>query len=141
GMTVACAPGLADAQRALCTRLLEAVGEAAWVENEEEVDAVTAVSGSGPGYVFLVAELLEKGAVEQGLSPELARILARQTVAGAGALLARDPQDAADLRRQVTSPGGTTQAALDVLMAPDALPDAFSRAIAAARARAAELAS
>jgi len=143
GMTVAYAPAgsITAGQRATCSRLLQAVGVAEWVDEEPLIDAVTAISGSGPAYIFLVAELLERCAVEQGLSPDLARVLARQTVSGSGALLAASPLDAAELRRQVTSPNGTTQAALEVLMAPDALPDAFARAVAAARRRAGELAA
>jgi len=141
GMTVAFAPPtITSQQRTLCTRLLEAVGVADWVDDEALIDAVTAVSGSGPAYLFLVAELLEHEGIAQGLPPALARTLARQTVSGSGALLAATTTDAAELRRQVTSPNGTTQAALEVLMAPDALPDAFARAIDAARRRAAELA-
>lgn len=141
GVTVACpGPGVTPDQRALCERLLAAVGEVAWVEDEALLDAVTAVSGSGPAYVFLLAELMERAAVEQGLPPDLARLLARHTVAGSGALLAASPEDAASLRQAVTSPKGTTERALDVLMADDAWPAVLSRAIAAATARSRELA-
>jgi len=141
GVTVACPGQRVDpAQRALCERLLSAIGAVAWVDDEALLDPVTAVSGSGPAYVFLLAELMEQAAIEQGIPPELARLLARQTVAGSGALLAASAEDAAALRVAVTSPGGTTERALVVLMAPDAWPAAMSRAIAAATKRSRELA-
>ncbi len=141
GITVACAgPGVTAAQRDLCGALLAAVGEVAWVEEEGMLDAVTAVSGSGPAYVFLLAELLERAATEQGLPPALARQLARATVAGSGALLAASAEDAAALRRAVTSPGGTTQAALAVLMEEAGWPAILSRAVVAAAQRSRELA-
>jgi pyrroline-5-carboxylate reductase len=141
GVTAAwAAPDVTEAQRSLCNTLLTAVGDVAWVEREDQLDAVTAVSGGGPAYVFLLAELLEKAAIEHGLPAELARLLARRTVAGAGALLAASDEDAAVLRRAVTSPKGTTERALAVLMEQSAWPDAVSRAIAAATARSRELA-
>ncbi len=141
GISVACAgPGVSEPQRVLCDALLAAVGEVAWVEDEALLDAVTAVSGSGPAYVFLLAELLERAGVEQGLPAILARRLARATVAGAGALLAASEEDAAALRRAVTSPGGTTERALAVLMDEAAWPAALSRAVAAAAERSRELA-
>ena len=141
GITVACAgPGVTPDQRALCDTLLQAIGKVAWVEDEGLIDPVTAVSGGGPAYVFLLAELLERAAVEQGIPPDLARLMARQTVAGSGALLAASTEDAAVLRRAVTSPKGTTERALAVLMADDAWPALISRAIAAATARSRELA-
>jgi pyrroline-5-carboxylate reductase len=141
GVTVACAgPGVSIPQSSLCDRLLQAIGVVTWADDEALLDPITAVSGSGPAYVFLLAELLEQAAVEQGIPAEMARLLARQTVAGSGALLAANPEDAAALRRAVTSPAGTTEAALKVLMAPDAWPAAMSRAIAAATARSRELA-
>jgi pyrroline-5-carboxylate reductase len=133
-------PGVSPAQAQLCGALLEAAGEVAWVEDEGQLDAVTAVSGSGPAYVFLLAELLERAAVEEGLLPALARRLARATVAGSGALLVRSGEDAAALRQAVTSPGGTTQAALAVLMDEAAWPSTLARAVAAAAARSRELA-
>lgn len=140
GITVACAgPGVGAAARALCDDLLAAIGTVAWVDDEGLIDPVTAVSGGGPAYVFLLAELLEQAAIEQGIPPDLARRLARQTVSGSGALLAASPEGAARLRINVTSPGGTTERALAVLMEPTAWPAAMSRAIAAATARSREL--
>lgn len=141
GVTVACpGAGVGTAQRVLCERLLQAIGVVAWVEDEALLDPVTAVSGSGPAYVFLLAELMEQAAREQGIPADLARLLARQTVAGSGALLAASKEDAAELRVAVTSPGGTTERALAVLMAADAWPAAIARAIADATKRSRELA-
>ncbi len=140
GFTAAFAgPGVSPAQRALCDTLLAAAGEVAWVESEALIDAVTATSGSGPAYVFLLTELLEAAAVEQGLPPDLARRLARQTIIGSGALLAASTEAPAAMRRAVTSPAGTTESALAVLMAEDAWPALVSRAVAAATARSREL--
>jgi pyrroline-5-carboxylate reductase len=141
GFCVACAgPGVSAAQRALADALLAGAGEVAWVEEEGLLDPVTAVSGGGPAYVFLLAELLEKAAVEQGIPAALARRMARATVAGSGALLAASTEDAAQLRKNVTSPKGTTERALAVMMEQAAWPDTISRAIAAATARSRELA-
>jgi pyrroline-5-carboxylate reductase len=141
GVTVATAgAGVTQTQVALCDRLLQAIGTVAWVEQEAMLDAVTAVSGGGPAYVFLLAELLEQAAIEQGLPAELARLVARQTVSGSGALLAASEDDASMLRRAVTSPNGTTERALAVLMAPEAWPKLVSQAIDAATARSRELA-
>ncbi|MCE2565689.1 pyrroline-5-carboxylate reductase [Komagataeibacter sp. FNDCF1] len=139
GMSVCYAPTATAAQRSLCTRLMRAVGDVAWIEHEDQMDVVTAISGSGPAYVFLLAELLEQVGTMEGLPPALARQIARQTVAGAGALMLRSGVDAATLRRNVTSPGGTTQQALEVLMAPDAWPATLATAIRAAARRAREL--
>jgi pyrroline-5-carboxylate reductase len=141
GITVCCPnQAVTPAQRALCDSLLAAIGSVAWVDDEALIDPVTAVSGSGPAYVFLLAELMEQAAIEQGIPPALARQLARETVSGSGALLAASPEDTAQLRKNVTSPGGTTAAALAVLMDQAALPAALSRAIAAATQRSRELA-
>jgi pyrroline-5-carboxylate reductase len=141
GITVACpGPGVHPAQRDLCTDLLGAIGAVAWVEDEALMDPVTAVSGSGPAYVFLLAEAMEGAGIAAGLPAELARRLARRTVAGSGALLAASTEDAAQLRRNVTSPGGTTAAALAVLMAEDGLPALMRRAVEAATRRSRELA-
>ena len=140
GFTAAFAgSGVSAVQRGLSQWLLEAVGEVAWVSDEAQIDVATATSGSGPAYVFLLAELLEAAAVEQGLPPDLARRLARRTISGSGALLAASLEDAAAMRRAVTSPAGTTERALAVLMAPDAWPSLVSRAIAAATERSREL--
>ncbi|MFT9257337.1 MAG: pyrroline-5-carboxylate reductase [Acetobacter sp.] len=122
-----------------CESLLRAVGETVWVDAEGLIDSVTGISGSGPAYVFLLTELLTKAGVEQGLPEDTARILARETIYGAGRMLHTLPTDAAELRRNVTSPGGTTAAALAVLMADDAWPATTSAAVAAAVTRAKEL--
>jgi pyrroline-5-carboxylate reductase len=133
-------PGVTAAQRALANRLLGAIGETAWVEDEALIDPVTAVSGGGPAYVFLLAEVMEAAAIAEGLPPDLARRMARATVAGSGALLAASAEDSAQLRKNVTSPKGTTERALAVLMAPEAWPALMNKAIAAATARSRELA-
>jgi pyrroline-5-carboxylate reductase len=141
GITVAVpAKGVSAAQRATADALLRATGSVEWVDDERLMDAVTAVSGSGPAYVFLLAEELARAGVEAGLPAELATKLARETVAGSGELLHRSDQPAATLRQNVTSPGGTTQAALEVLMAKDGLQPLMIRAIAAATKRSIELA-
>lgn len=141
GISVACANAAATLEhRVLCKRLLGAVGEVGWVDDEALLDAVTAVSGSGPAYVFLLIEDLAKAGVAAGLPPELAARLARATVSGAGELARISTETPAQLREAVTSPGGTTRAALDVLMAPDGLEALMARAIAAATARSRELA-
>jgi pyrroline-5-carboxylate reductase len=140
-ISVACSgPGVSADRRNLCSTLLSAIGTVAWVESEALLDPVTAVSGSGPAYVFLLAELLEQAAEAQGIPRELAGMLARQTVSGSGALLAASNEDTAALRQAVTSPGGTTAAALQVLMAPEAWPATLRRAVEAATKRSQELA-
>lgn len=142
GITVACANArVTQTQRALCDKLLAAAGESAWVEDEALLDAVTAVSGSGPAYVFLLIEALAQAAEAAGLPPDLALRLARATVAGSGELARLSDESPAQLRENVTSPGGTTRAALDVLMAGDGLVPLIGRAVAAAAARSRELAS
>lgn len=142
GITVLCPnANVTPPQRALCEQLLTAVGETGWLADESLMDAVTAVSGSGPAYVFLLAEAMTKAGTDAGLDPELAARLARATIAGSGELMRQSPQvEAATLRQNVTSPGGTTAAALDVLMTSDGLPSLMSRAIAAAVARGKSLA-
>ena len=141
GITVACANGHVDeAQRALCEELMAAVGEVGWVADEFLLDAVTGVSGSGPAYVFLMIECLAAAGIEAGLDPELAMRLARATVSGAGELVRVTGEEAATLRHNVTSPNGTTQAALEVLMAEDGLQPLLTRAVAAATRRSRELA-
>jgi len=141
GITVACANSRVTAtQRAACDGLLSAVGEVAWVDDEGLIDPVTAVSGSGPAYVFLLVECLEEAGIAAGLPPDLARRLARATVVGSGELLQRSPETADQLRRNVTSPKGTTAAALEVLMKGDGLARLMTRAVAAATKRSHELA-
>lgn len=132
-------PGVGAEARALCDRLLQAAGPVVWLEDEGQIDAVTGVSGSGPAYVFHLVEALAQAGVAAGLPADLAMRLARETVSGAGELLHRSPESAEQLRRDVTSPKGTTQAALDVLMAPDGLPALMTRTVAAAAARSREL--
>ena len=126
-------------QRAAADALLAATGLVEWLADEALIDAVTAVSGSGPAYVFLLAEALAEAGVAAGLSPEVAARLARATVAGSGALLDESPVAADQLRRNVTSPGGTTAAALEVLMRADGMPALLREAVAAAKRRAGEL--
>ena len=128
-----------NAERDVVEELLRAIGKLAWIDDEALIDAVTAVSGSGPAYVFLLAECLAEAAREAGLPDDLAELLARQTVAGAGALLAASPLSPAVLRKNVTSPGGTTAAALSVLMADDGLQPLLTRAVEAAKKRSIEL--
>jgi pyrroline-5-carboxylate reductase len=141
GITVAvAAPDVSAAQRAVADALLRATGAIEWIADETLMDAVTAVSGSGPAYVFLLAEELARAGVEAGLPAELATRLARETVAGSGELLHRSELAAATLRQNVTSPGGTTAAALDVLMGPNGLQPLLTRAVAAATRRSRELA-
>jgi pyrroline-5-carboxylate reductase len=141
GITVAVAARTVSAdQRATADALLAATGAVEWVEDEGLMDAVTAVSGSGPAYVFLLAEELARAGIEAGLPAELATKLARETVAGSGELLHRSELSAATLRQNVTSPGGTTAAALDVLMGEEGLQPLMIRAIAAATKRSKELA-
>ncbi|HTZ34597.1 MAG TPA: pyrroline-5-carboxylate reductase [Stellaceae bacterium] len=140
-ISVACAsPQVSEAQRALCGALLAAIGESTWVEDEGLLDAVTAVSGSGPAYVFLLIETLAAAGEKAGLPPALALHLARSTVAGAGELARVSHEAPARLRENVTSPGGTTRAALDVLMSEDGLASLMERAVAAATRRSRELA-
>jgi pyrroline-5-carboxylate reductase len=140
GITVAVPMRASGAQRQLAEDLLSATGAVEWVDDEVLMDAVTAVSGSGPAYVFLLAEALAQAGVAAGLPAPLAQKLARETVAGSGEFLHRSPLDPAVLRENVTSPGGTTAAALDVLMARPGLKSLMQQAIAAATARSRQLA-
>ncbi len=141
GISVLCAnAATSDADRQICGDLLSAVGEVAWANDEGMMDAVTAASGSGPAYVFLLIECLADAAVEAGLPRDLADQLAKATVEGAAELSRRSGEPAATLRKNVASPGGTTEAALKVLMAPDGLKPLMARAVAAATARSRELA-
>lgn len=142
GITVCIAnANVTPGQKRECDALLAAVGEVVWVEDEALLDPVTAVSGSGPAYVFLLAECLEAAGIEAGLPHDLAKQLAQATVAGAGELLGRSDLEPAELRKNVTSPKGTTAAALEVLMTDDALKDLMRRAVAAAAKRSGELSS
>jgi pyrroline-5-carboxylate reductase len=141
GITVAVAANnVSAAQRAVADALLRATGSVEWVDDESLMDAVTAVSGSGPAYVFLLAEELARAGVEAGLPADLATKLARETVAGSGELLHRSELASATLRQNVTSPGGTTAAALEVLMGEGGLQSLLTRAVAAATRRSRELA-
>ena len=141
GITVAVAANnVSAAQRAVADALLRATGSVEWVDDESLMDAVTAVSGSGPAYIFLLAEELARAGVEAGLPAELATKLARETVAGSGELLHRSDTPSATLRQNVTSPGGTTAAALEVLMGKDGMQSLLTRAVAAATRRSKELA-
>ena len=134
-------PKTTPKDRKLAERLLTALGETVWVKTENLIDAATAVSGSGPAYVFLLVEALTEAAIEVGLPRDVAAKLARQTVSGAGALLDAEETAPAQLRRNVTSPGGTTEAALKVLMRDDGLAKLMQQAVVAARDRARELGS
>ena len=139
--TTLCANGAVSAsQHALASHLLEAVGVAVWLEDENLMDAVTALSGSGPAYVFLLLELLEQAGCELGLPADLSRRLSLATVEGAARLARGSEHDAATLRHQVTSPGGTTERALQSFAAAD-LAGIVTRALAAARDRGRELAA
>jgi pyrroline-5-carboxylate reductase len=141
GITVAVGNAhVTPAQREACDQLLRAVGEVGWVQDEGLMDAVTAVSGSGPAYVFYLAECMTKAGVDAGLPPDLAQQLATWTVAGAGELLHRSDLDPAVLRQNVTSPNGTTFAALQVLMGKNGLAELMHDAVAAAASRSRELA-
>jgi pyrroline-5-carboxylate reductase len=141
GITVAVAANNVSAdQRAVADALLRATGSVEWIDDESLMDAVTAISGSGPAYIFLLAEELARAGVEAGLPQDLATRLARETVAGSGELLHRSEAPAATLRQNVTSPGGTTAAALEVLMGPDGMQSLLTRAVAAATRRSKELA-
>lgn len=141
GITVAFANRqVTPAQKALADDLLSAVGEVLWVEDEDLLDPVTAVSGSGPAYVFLLVEALAEAGRAAGLEPQLAEQLARRTVIGSAALLEQSELDAGALRAAVTSPGGTTAAALEVLNGPGGLHELMKAAVAAATKRGRELA-
>jgi pyrroline-5-carboxylate reductase len=141
GISVAVANANVSArQRKQATNLLAAIGKVEWVSNEALMDAVTALSGSGPAYLFLLAEAMTKAGIAAGLPAELAGNLARETVIGSGELLYRSNLDAAALRQNVTSPGGTTAAALEVLMGPGGFDEILTQAVAAATRRSRALA-
>lgn len=140
GITVAVAgPGVEEQQREIADALLRATGSVEWIGDESLMDAVTAVSGSGPAYVFLLAEELARAGVAAGLPEALATKLARETVAGSGELLRRSELTSAKLRENVTSPGGTTAAALEVLMGEGGFKSLLTHAVAAATKRSKEL--
>jgi pyrroline-5-carboxylate reductase len=131
--------GVSAAQRAAADRLLASIGKVEWLDDEALIDAVTAVSGSGPAYVFYLVECLAAAGVEAGLPADAAERLARATVEGAGEMLFQSPLAPGTLRQNVTSPGGTTAAALEVLMAADGMLPLMHKAVAAAKRRAGEL--
>ncbi|WP_262296686.1 pyrroline-5-carboxylate reductase [Microvirga sesbaniae] len=132
---------VSEAQRLMAHALLSSNGIVEWLPSEDLIDAVTAVSGSGPAYVFHLVECLAEAGTAAGLPPDLAQRLARATVTGAGELLFQSESSPATLRQNVTSPGGTTAAALEVLMRdPDGLKALMREAVAAAKRRAEELA-
>ncbi len=140
GVTAAAAgKGVSEAQRQLADALLAGVGKVEWLGDEGLIDAVTAVSGSGPAYVFNMVECLAAAGVAAGLPADIAERLARATIEGAGEMLFQSPLPPATLRQNVTSPGGTTAAALEVLMADNGLAPLMRRAVAAAKRRAEEL--
>ncbi len=142
GISVACSNAAVTSDQAeRCISLLSAVGQVAWVGEEELLDPVTAVSGSGPAYVFLLAECLADAGMAAGLDEELANVLARATVTGAGELMRQSELEPAQLRQNVTSPGGTTAAALEILMGEKGLKDLMTRAVAKATERSRELSS
>ena len=141
GMSVLYAvDSVGPSQKRVCKVLMAAAGQTAWITDEADMDAVTAVSGSGPAYVFFLAEALTEAGIAEGLEPALAVQLATATVSGAGALLDAGPQPADVLRKNVTSPGGTTEAALKVLMAEDGMGQLLKRVVKAAAVRSRELA-
>jgi len=139
-ITVAVAnKNVSGAEKEQAARLLGAIGAVVWVEKESLLNPVTALSGSGPAYVFLLIETLTKAGIHIGLEAEMAEKLARHTVIGSAALAEADPSPAAQLRQNVTSPGGTTEAALKTLMAHPGIQELFDRALKAAAKRAEEL--
>jgi pyrroline-5-carboxylate reductase len=141
GITAMCANAhVTKSQNALANALLSSTGEVVTVDEESQIDLVTAVSGSGPAYVFYLTECIAAAAEKIGLSPALSMQLARATVAGSGELMRQSGIDAATLRQNVTSPNGTTYAALQILMAEDGIKPVFEKAIAAAAKRSQELA-
>jgi pyrroline-5-carboxylate reductase len=141
GISVAVANGnVSSRQRKQASDLFAAIGKVEWTSDETLMDAVTALSGSGPAYVFLLAETMASAGIAAGLPPALATRLARETVAGAGELLHRSDVDAGTLRQNVTSPGGTTAAALEVLMGPGGFDRLLTEAIDAATRRSRDLA-
>ncbi|ADM09800.1 pyrroline-5-carboxylate reductase [Parvularcula bermudensis HTCC2503] len=142
GMSLLCAgEGVTDKDKAAATALMEAAGQVVWTKTEDDVDRLTGVSGSGPGFVLYVVEAFEAAAKAQGASDSDARLLAEQTIIGTALHLSRDGRTAAELRKAVTSPGGTTEAGLNVLMADERLHRLIAEAVEAAYDRAQELSS
>ena len=140
GLTALCAgEDISNSHKSFATNLMQAVGEVVWVENEAMIDAVTAVSGSGPAYLFHFVEALTAAAIDVGFAPDLAETFARKTIIGSAALLESSGENAAQLRENVTSKGGTTQAALEVLMADPGLQSIVLEAVKAAKKRSEEL--
>jgi len=141
GISVAvAAKNVTARQKSLCEKLLRSVGDMAWAEDESWLDAVTALSGSGPAYVFALVEAMATIGHSLGLPSDLAEQLARKTVIGCGALLAESGASASALRLAVTSPGGTTEAALKQLLGPGGLSSLIEKTMSAAAERAKELA-
>lgn len=141
GITVCVANApVTDIQKAVCSKLLETVSVVEWIDDEELMDAVTALSGSGPAYVFYMAEVMAAAGETIGLPKDLSDKLARHTVSGAGALLEESDESSSKLRENVTSPGGTTAAALDILMSDEGIAKSIRRAMQEAKARSKELA-
>ena len=140
GVTVLCASKIVSASlRSIATQIMQATGHVEWLEDELLMDAVTAVSGSGPAYVFLFLEALTKAGVAQGLPEKLARQLAIKTLSGSSALAQQSTESLETLRKNVTSPGGTTEAALSVLMKEDMLEKLIGDAVKKATQRSKEL--
>lgn len=131
---------VSESQRGTAEEIMRAVGLAVWLDNEDLMDTVTALSGSGPAYFFLVMEVMEKAAVKLGLARDQAGLLTLETALGAARMALESEVDTATLRKQVTSPGGTTEAALKVLMQDGRLEDLFTEALSAAKKRSQELA-
>lgn len=142
GMTSVVADSLVNKeQKQLTDDLLHAIGEVAWLPTEKDMDVATAIAGSGPAYIFLLAELLQKVGEEKGLSKDLARLLARQTVVGSAALLGESDKESEDLRKAVATPGGITERAINILIESKAWPESLSKAIQAAADRSKEMSS
>ncbi len=140
GLTALCSGSdISAMHKDFATRLVQAVGEVVWVDDEAMIDAVTAVSGSGPAYLFHFVEALTAAAIDVGFAPDMAEIFARKTITGSAALLENSKEDAAQLRENVTSKGGTTQAALDVLMDEPGLRSLMREAVRAAKKRSEDL--
>ena len=136
GVTILCTkPGTSDHAISELKALLEPLGQVEGPIGEDLLPAATAISGCGPAYGFLLAAVMAAAGVAHGLDPDLSMRLARKTVEGAGALMEGSNEDASTLRKNVTSPNGVTQAALEVLMSPEAMPSVFEKAVGAAIAR------